>query len=814
MTRNFSHAILAATCGCLFAPTILAQQGEDLTSAPTPRTAAAAYAGPADGPTHPTDSARIDLLTSVRTPIHTAADDPDGGAYGIWGAGANYKASFHDGFVFVPYLGDGYPRNRSFAWRTVDATIGGVPLGAVDKPQPHHTDFRFEYRSDAIVEAYDIGVEGCEQTFVIASRPAASGDLVVTGRITTDLRAELLVDRHAEIVFRDEHGQAIIHYGRAFAIDAKGNRVDAYTSFDGDNIYLRVPGEWVASAEFPLTIDPLLTRNCAAFWTTTSPAPAEGRVRQLATGRDDILNQTLLAYTRAVSALDSDMWIYLFTDDSGTFAARNLVFSDINTGWGNLSPAIAFAGGAADSWICVFLRENVGGPGVNGARYHVHASGDIVANATFSSISRPAGSSQGDTIDVGGVQGLSSDSSVFVVFERDDVGSGREIFGRPINLAGNVQGTDRIIDTQPAGLDYVRRRPTINQVATSAADGWIVAWQEHWTTRGSPDDWDINIRRVDGTGTPVGGLGFPNNSVPDSTHKMTPHIAGADGRYALVMSTWAESPLTATASDLGTDIYCETFDFPLNGSRSFIGIAELTSGLVSDLRWRVTDCAFDSNTRSHWAAAFESSISGSQYASTIGFDAGTIERESALAPASGLAFGGAVHFNDDDNQFFFAYASNQAGVPCGGSASTNHPVYTHIFEHLGQPVVSRYGTECGPGQIGTSGRNLAGVRDYGIRLSSAAPNVPAVLFLNFAPGSVPLNSVGMFGCFLNLAPSNLISLPIPTNAGGVAVQTVSLFTNPTVICGDIYWQWVYFAPGLNPLGFGATRGMLTRFLCP
>ncbi|MBK8978412.1 MAG: hypothetical protein IPM29_21130 [Planctomycetes bacterium] len=795
-----------------------AQQGEDLTQVPIPATtahAAVPFDG-SDGRVDPLTSARIDALVGARTPVHTAPDDPEGGSYGTWAAGASYKASFHDGFRFVPYLGSAYPRTQELRWHTVGATIGGVPVGPLARGLRHDSDYRVEYRYDGLVEAYDVLAEGAEQTFVIGERPAALGDLVVTGKVTTALRAAPMLDEHAELVFRDERGNDVVRYGRAFAVDAHGDRTAAFTSFDGAHIHLRVPGAWLEGAAFPVTIDPLLSRGCVAFWNTVSPAPADGEVQQVATHRDDIADDVLIAYTRAASATDTDMWIYLFTDDTASFGVRNQVWTDITTTWGNVSPAIAFGGGAADSYIVAFIRTNVGGPGVNGARYHVRASGDTALNSTFSSISRPAGTSHGDVIDVGGVLSFDTSSTVFVVFERDDPGSNREVWGRPIDLNGNVQGADVLLDTAAGGTNYTRRRPNINQVAINAADGWVVGWQEYWNSRGVPDDWDINLRRIDGTGTPTGGLAFPNNSVPDSVHKMTPIVTGAGGHYAVGMATWADPALAATTTDVGTDIFCETFDWPAAGSRSFVGISELTAGLVSDRRWRITDGTHDTNTTSHWAFAFESTLSGSQYACSVGFDAGRLERLVALTLGGGTtrAFGGAVHFNDDADQFLFAYASNEDNVGCGTTTLANHPVYTQIMEHLAEPGEVRYGTSCGPGVVGWSGRNLAGVRSYTVTLTSAPANVPAVLFLNAARARVPLDSIGMTGCMLNVSAAGLINLPTATNASGAASQTAPLFSNPAVVCGDLFWQWAYLSRGTNPLGVGATFGLQTSFTCP
>ena len=53
------------------------------------------------------DPAAVESLSAddLRIPLHSAPDDPVGGAYGLWAAGPTYKASFHDGFAFFRSLG-------------------------------------------------------------------------------------------------------------------------------------------------------------------------------------------------------------------------------------------------------------------------------------------------------------------------------------------------------------------------------------------------------------------------------------------------------------------------------------------------------------------------------------------------------------------------------------------------------------------------------------------------------------------------------------------------------------------------------------
>ena len=42
-----------------------------------------------------------------------------------------------------------------------------------------------------------------------------------------------------------------------------GDKVNTSTSYDGSLIHIRVDSDWLASASYPVTIDPLLTRNCS-----------------------------------------------------------------------------------------------------------------------------------------------------------------------------------------------------------------------------------------------------------------------------------------------------------------------------------------------------------------------------------------------------------------------------------------------------------------------------------------------------------------------------------------------------------------------
>lgn len=253
-------------------------------------------------------------------PIHTQEADPVGGAYGTWACGPNYKVSFHDGYAFYPVLGPSYAKNLPLAWRNTRVRVGGQELVAAgETAKPTHTQWRYEYRYDAVTEAYDVREDGVEQTFVIGKRPAAEGDLVVTGRIETELQAEPVHGQHGAVTFRDGNGTPIVSYGAAFAIDANGSKFPMTTSFVGGELSLSLSAASLANAAFPLTVDPLTASVLIATGAT---------LQEPEIGRDDLANQICFAYSRLSSGTDYDNFVRITAND---YSGSTLIFSDVTT---------------------------------------------------------------------------------------------------------------------------------------------------------------------------------------------------------------------------------------------------------------------------------------------------------------------------------------------------------------------------------------------------------------------------------------------------------------------------------------------------
>src|SRR5690606_26668072 len=108
-----------------------------------------------------TNEALPAALDTILTPIHSAPDDPLGGAYGLWAGAFDYKVQFATNVVtFHPLRGA--EAARPFAWQTESIHIGELELVGAGCSTAY-SDYRYEIDYGGIVEAYDVLHEGLEQ---------------------------------------------------------------------------------------------------------------------------------------------------------------------------------------------------------------------------------------------------------------------------------------------------------------------------------------------------------------------------------------------------------------------------------------------------------------------------------------------------------------------------------------------------------------------------------------------------------------------------------------------------------------------------
>ncbi|MBN1582957.1 MAG: PKD domain-containing protein, partial [Anaerolineae bacterium] len=123
-------------------------------------------------------------------------------------------------------------------------------------------------------ENYRAGDGVLQQTFTLAELPdvdlSAAGDLVVEVVVETDLQARLMSKRQGILFSRAGNESApLLAYSGALVRDAGGQEMLADLKLDdaveiyrsqkpGYRLSIVVPGAWLAEAEFPLVIDPLI----------------------------------------------------------------------------------------------------------------------------------------------------------------------------------------------------------------------------------------------------------------------------------------------------------------------------------------------------------------------------------------------------------------------------------------------------------------------------------------------------------------------------------------------------------------------------
>lgn len=236
----------------------------------------------------------------------------------VWAGGPDYSARFDgDGVEFTPMLGATAPRPYP-----VRFTVEGVRRGACDvfvrtgdvTPAAVGEKVRYQHGPD-LAEVYDVRAEGIEQSFVFATKPAGNGDLVVAGRITTDLPLAAAGD---DGVRYELPGLGGVTFGAVTGVDARGATARGSIRVVGDRVEWVLPASFVEHAAYPLVLDPpigtsFLIGNGAAG-IDTDPSVAY----DAATGR------YLVAWAVSVSASTSEVRAQLVANN-GTLAGGQML---------------------------------------------------------------------------------------------------------------------------------------------------------------------------------------------------------------------------------------------------------------------------------------------------------------------------------------------------------------------------------------------------------------------------------------------------------------------------------------------------------
>lgn len=179
----------------------------------------------------------------------------------VWVRGDRYKASIDgDACTFVPFLGAEAERNFPVLLAVQSVRVGATALDLA----PRGVDIagqRVTVTRADLTEVYNASVDQLEQSFRFDRLPAARGDLEIVLAATSELVGEQDGD---DVSFAGPRGDA--YYRDLVVVDAAGNRRELPIRFVDGRIRLTVPADFVARAQLPLVVDPLLgTRIIASL---------------------------------------------------------------------------------------------------------------------------------------------------------------------------------------------------------------------------------------------------------------------------------------------------------------------------------------------------------------------------------------------------------------------------------------------------------------------------------------------------------------------------------------------------------------------
>jgi hypothetical protein len=725
-------------------------------------------------------------------PIRAGAVAPDGRATGLWACGERYKVHFGDHMTFYPYVGADLP-HQPVSWQTTSVRAGGQDLLSRDRrPVPSHDGWRCSYDHGAVVERYDVRAEGLEQSFVLAERPPA-GDLVVTGALTTPLRLPVTAAEHGPLSLQLADGREVVRYGAAVCIDAAGHTTPMQTVVAGNRIQLRVPASVVASAVFPLVIDPLIATTLLG----SGPVVSEVDVLHETVTAAGVQGRMWVAESRTIAAGDNDVRLYRLGGGFGGTPVE--VYREI-TWWDSTQPRLAFAAGAGKA-VLVFSSDYVNGRILIVHRHDVvdmtlSTDGDVVPIAGESHW-RP---------DIGGRRNLAG-NRVLIVFQREAVSPFADTPTSPVwaTVYDASVSTSPFVVSPFAVRPLANRdqeRPVVNQAAATA--DWLVAFQEH---NGNivNDDWDIEVLSVDGNGT-IGPTPLGTEEAADaSRHKVGPQLAGGGGRYLLTYATRTfEQLLPKPTSAEGQVLRAQRIDWDLGtdtGSRPHAAVDLFAPGTVT---LRGTGIAFDADSADHWCASLRHDPTTSYRIYKLGHTGNVVESGTFPLATGATPSNLAVAYNAEARSFPIVFGENDA------SASNNLLQASQMqYDAVAPPTL--LGFSCGSGVWGDTTaivpNQQVGAQGMPLQLVGAPQDLAAILFVSTGAFPIPTDALGAPGCVLhpdlNL-PDFLGSVAV-TITGGAAATRLDLpeYLTPMTLT----MQWIYLTPGANALGLQASQGL-------
>jgi hypothetical protein len=267
---------------------------------------------------------------------------------GLIGGGRSYEALFDErGARFLAALGRQAPFTHELSFEAVALEQGGARLELLpDAPKIDGLTAVFE-RAPGVRERFEVRREGLEHSLVVGA-PLGAGDL----ELHIDLGGSVagLGERMSDGTHRFASAFGGVDVGRLTVLDAAGKSAQGDVRLEGGQLVYSAPGEFLAEAVWPVTLDPLIGAN---FGVSTSIDADE----QPDAAFEEVNFNYMVVWRRVLSATSAQVR-GLRLDGSTLAVEGGTIFLDSVAGTLNGRPRIATANGVA-RFVVTWTQESV-----------------------------------------------------------------------------------------------------------------------------------------------------------------------------------------------------------------------------------------------------------------------------------------------------------------------------------------------------------------------------------------------------------------------------------------------------------------------
>ena len=491
--------------------------------------------------------------------------------------GPGYRMALHeDGIAFHPALGPAAPVTQELAYELIDIRVGGVELLSAGGSAHLHLDgIRAQYEHPGgVYERYEATPAGVEQSFVFAERPMMNGDLVVRGRLTTNMQE--VHDPGGGLAFElagiggvtigavpglETHEASMAEEPAAVVgIDAEGNTSRGSIRFDGSHVEYVLPAAFVAKAAYPLVLDPLIGTDVQI---------------SMSSQREDRPDASASLCAWDVSFAADDYDVHAFQWGSPFLLAVRVTIGETSQ-----APAVGYVNhprGHVIAW-----QEGPGPASALDIRARsIHLSGGVVIMSPDVLVAGSARDERNPAL--GGDSGPML-SSALLVYTDEGVGI-QAIQLRPDVTSGPQIGSGILAFAGSAYTD-----PTITR--SGGEPGRYLIAAERWYDSPAPGDHDIRYQTFDRNLTPISD---PQEMTTVGQDEQAPSAAGDGTVFSLV---WDLAQPTGSPLIPDRDILAAKID--LQGA---VLDTQVVSGEVDVDTWHPSAVWTGSRTAVAWSEA-------------------------------------------------------------------------------------------------------------------------------------------------------------------------------------------------------------------